>query len=469
MELFGANGPDLDGWLASGAAKVVKSNPARTVYRVELPGTTVFVKHCKISGARAWGREIIPTSEGAARVREHPGAPRAGRGGDRTAGVGRARLALAGRELPHHTRTDRRDLLRPLSRTDPPRAARPRAWRARRQMAVALGQFVARLHDSGVAHPDPHPGNLLVETRPGRAPHFAVIDLHAVYVGQPLTRSESNDNLVLFNRWFQLRASRSDRAPSGMPTAGRAPHFRRRRRRNCASAQGTRATRSPPTCAPGPAANRACLGSNRYFRKIQMPAHFAASRCRDSPGSVPASGACRSRRRARAAGHAHLQGFADLDRGRPDDADRGRTGTVVLKRMTVRSRSRSRSRISSVRPGPAFLDQRAHALRDRCLSAHAATARGVPPLSRGPSHRGLPADRTGRGAGGTRASAEKSAVRTLARLLRAMHDRGVSHRDLKSANVFRAWSRASPDRPGWCANPAVRLAESQRAQGTGAI
>src|SRR5689334_15201746 len=58
-ELFGASGPDLDGWLAQGAATVVKSNPARTVYRVELPGATVFVKHCKISGARAWGREVI--------------------------------------------------------------------------------------------------------------------------------------------------------------------------------------------------------------------------------------------------------------------------------------------------------------------------------------------------------------------------------------------------------------------------
>ena len=58
-EIFGSSGPDLDAWLASGFVVVVKTNPARTVYRVELPGATVFVKHCKISGPRAWGREVI--------------------------------------------------------------------------------------------------------------------------------------------------------------------------------------------------------------------------------------------------------------------------------------------------------------------------------------------------------------------------------------------------------------------------
>jgi len=59
VELFGDGGPDLDGWLVRGAAVVVKSNPARTVYRVTLPGATVFVKHCKISGLRALGQTAV--------------------------------------------------------------------------------------------------------------------------------------------------------------------------------------------------------------------------------------------------------------------------------------------------------------------------------------------------------------------------------------------------------------------------
>ena len=34
------------------------------------------------------------------------------------------------------------------------------------QLARTLGEFLALLHDAGVAHPDPHPGNLLVELPP---------------------------------------------------------------------------------------------------------------------------------------------------------------------------------------------------------------------------------------------------------------------------------------------------------------
>src|SRR5205823_8665547 len=81
----------------------------------------------------------------------------------------------------------------------------------RRQLARALGQFRAKLHDAGVAHPDPHPGNVLVELSPSRVPRFALIDLHAVRIGRPLSWAESRANLVLYNRWFQLRTGRTDR------------------------------------------------------------------------------------------------------------------------------------------------------------------------------------------------------------------------------------------------------------------
>src|SRR5438445_850982 len=53
------NVPDLDRWIADGSAVVVKSNPARTVYRVTLPTGTIFVKHCRITGPRAWAREVL--------------------------------------------------------------------------------------------------------------------------------------------------------------------------------------------------------------------------------------------------------------------------------------------------------------------------------------------------------------------------------------------------------------------------
>src|SRR4051794_22762387 len=59
LDVLGPDGPDPDRWVADGSAEVVKSGPHRTVYRVTLPGGTVFVKHCRISGPRAWAREVL--------------------------------------------------------------------------------------------------------------------------------------------------------------------------------------------------------------------------------------------------------------------------------------------------------------------------------------------------------------------------------------------------------------------------
>ena len=82
---------------------------------------------------------------------------------------------------------------------------------ARHRVALLLAAFFAHLHNNGIAHPDPHPGNLLVETDLDGEPKFVLIDLHAVKPGQPVGKVASELNLVLFNRWFQLRASRTDR------------------------------------------------------------------------------------------------------------------------------------------------------------------------------------------------------------------------------------------------------------------
>lgn len=91
--------------------------------------------------------------------------------------------------------------------------SRERSWpaRDRRRMAVALGRFLRQLADAGVAHPDPHPGNFLVTPDANGEPRFTLLDLHAVRIGPPLSESELMAMLVPFNRWFQLRTSRSDR------------------------------------------------------------------------------------------------------------------------------------------------------------------------------------------------------------------------------------------------------------------
>ena len=459
--LFGPAGPDLDTWLASGMSVVVKSNPARTVYRVELPGATVFVKHCKISGPRAWGREVIRPPKAqlefentlALRERGVAAIEPLAWGGPDSPWPGESFLIT--REL-----TDATPFVHYLQQVLPHLAAKEHRA-ARRQIARSLGEFVARLHDAGVAHPDPHPGNLLVELPTNRIPHFALIDLHAVSVGRPLGQRESKKNLVLFNRWFQLRASRADRvrfwhayryARTTLPDP--TPHELRRGAKELERATIVSNLRF------WAGRESRCLGNNRYFRRIRR-GDFRGFAVRDLP-----------------------EEFIQQLLANPDALLRepqtplfkdSRTSTVavltmptpagvvpvVLKRVNVRSRweplknlLRSSQVLRSWVSG--------HSLRDRCLP----TPRPLAVFHRYRS--GLPAegylltelvpDPTP-----LRGEDRKPAL-ALARLLRAMHDRGVSHRDLKAANVLlgRGSEPMLIDLVG--VRTCVRLSDTQRAK-----
>src|SRR5438105_11142901 len=66
------------------------------------------------------------------------------------------------------------------------------------------------MHDAGIVHHDLHAGNLLVDLTEERS-RLYLIDLHAVRLTSPLDWRASRDNLVIINRWFVLRATRSDR------------------------------------------------------------------------------------------------------------------------------------------------------------------------------------------------------------------------------------------------------------------
>jgi len=435
VELFGSAGPDLDHWLGSGAAVVVKSNPARTVYRVALAGATVFVKHCKISGLRALGREFIRPPKArlefqntrALRERGVAAIEPLAWGGPDSPWPGESFLIT--REL-----TDAIPFIRYLEHILP--TLSPAEHRmARRFVARALGRFVARLHDAGVAHPDPHPGNLLVELGNAPAPQFALIDLHAVHVGPSLNWTESRKNLVLFNRWFQLRGSRVDRsrfwqAYRTARTTLPAPSIGELRE----GAKELERSTVDSNLRFWSGRESRCLGSNRYFRRIRRGA-FHGFAVRDISDTFL------------------RQLLAQPDRVLDNDGGEyfknSRTSTVavlmmqspngatpvVLKRVNVRSRIEPlKNLLRSSQVLRSWVN--GHSLRDRCLS----TPRPLAVFHR--YRHGLPAegylltelvpDPT------PLARGIKSVALRLARLLRTMHDRGVSHRDLKSANVILA-------------------------------
>lgn len=434
-ELFGAKGPDLDSWIASGEATIVKTNPARTVYRVVLPGATVFVKHCKICGPRSWAREAIRLPKArlefdnalALRERGVPAVEPLAWG--TTNSYGPCESFLITRAL-----TETVPFLCCLEQvlpTLPPEESRS----ARRSITRAFGEFLAKLHDAGITHPDPHPGNLLVELSPKGEAQFALIDLHAVHVGRSLTWRESRNNLVLFNRWFQIRASRADRA--------RFWHAYRIARR----------TLPPPTSAELRAGVKElerdthisnlrfwagresrCLGTNRYFGRIrQGPFRGFAVRdlSRDFIQQLLADpDAFFKRQDVRILKNSRTSTVAALEMETPQGVV-----PVVLKRVNVWLWTQPIKNL--LRPSQVLRSWvYGHALRDRWLSS---------PRPLAVFHRyrnGLPAEgylltefvpEPALLGPGTRTTLFK-----LARLLRVMHDRGVSHRDLKAANILLA-------------------------------
>jgi tRNA A-37 threonylcarbamoyl transferase component Bud32 len=270
--LFGPSGLRLAEWLACGAARAVKQAPYRNVYRVVLPGLDFHLKHFPIRDGRAWlhalgrskaRREFdrivaafergVPTAEPLAVVETRgPAGPPAS--------------CLVTRTLPGAVPLDL--FLETLPSWSPTRRAR-----FRQRLAVALGRFLACVHDAGVTHPDLHPGNILLCLDAGDRPRLYLLDLHGAAVGPPLSWPAARANLVLLNRWFSLRAERSDRLrfwqayraarAAALPGGGRRDPFLAgtmvRDLERLTLRSNLRFWRD---------ADRRCLGGNRRFRRL---------------------------------------------------------------------------------------------------------------------------------------------------------------------------------------------------------
>ena len=210
--LFGPSGLRLDEWLHAGLAHVVKNGPHRTVYRVALPGLCIYLKHHRLPDLRAWLRQLVRPAK--ARMEFDRARAVAARCvptvfpvalGERCNGSGPSDSFLITQGLEDTESLS--DFIEKIL----PRYEHRRQTRLRPLLATALGEFVARLHDAGIVHKDLHAANLLIRLGPGDCPSLYLIDLHDVSLGQALHWRASRDNLVMLNRWFALRASRSDR------------------------------------------------------------------------------------------------------------------------------------------------------------------------------------------------------------------------------------------------------------------
>jgi serine/threonine protein kinase len=284
--LLGPDGLRLDRWQIEDRLRIVKSGPLRVVYRVELPQGVVFIKHFLVPGLQAKLRQWFRRGKGRNEGRRTRDLAAIGVPTITPIALGeqRKRLFLFENYLITPEVPDAVPLNQFVEQ-HLPRWPLPRQARMRQDLAVALASMTARLHNAGFVHQDFHPGNILVQIDDRDQPRLTMIDLDALRFSFPLDWPEAQHNLALLNHYFWLRSNRSDRyrflrnylrarratdsgVPSQPPTGS---ETRRRPRRLRRFAQGIEDATRVWAERLWRRWGRRCRGSNKYFRTASGP------------------------------------------------------------------------------------------------------------------------------------------------------------------------------------------------------
>jgi tRNA A-37 threonylcarbamoyl transferase component Bud32 len=446
VALFGT--PDPARWRAEGRSLTLKSGLQRDIERVELVGGAVVVKTCRVNGPRAWWREVFRGPKAKLEF-DHALALRA-RG---LAAAEPLAWARAGRHWPGASVVVSRlaegvplqEFL--ASETgwtfDDGLAAKPRAaapsGSARLRFARELGTTLARMHEAGVAHPDPHPGNLLV-TFAHDQPRFTLIDLHALRIGAPLLIEDSLDNLALFNRYFQLRATRTERLAFWRAYASSRPSLAGDSSDSLAKEVERR------TVASNARFWRRRLSryraTNRQYRRVKAGAVFGHAvrelpdefvrRLLEDPDAPFADPAAKVLKDSRSSTVIEL----------PVPTPTG-IAIAIFKRFRVKSsivvlknRFRTSSALRSWDTGHNLLDRGLPTARPLLVlhrRRYGAPAEGYLLAERVPDARELDV--------AVAAGPKRAWFDALGRLIRDLHEKQVAHRDLKAANILMSGDR----------------------------
>ncbi len=441
--LFGEQGLRLTEWLQSGMATIVKHGPHRSVYRVALPGLDVFVKQNRVHNTRAWLRQCFRPSK--ARIEYDKALALAARG---IATITPLALGESIGNAPGDsylvTRTiNNAEALGAFLEQNLPSFPRARQVQVRQRLAVVLGRFVAAMHDAGVRPDDFHAGNLMVRLDQDQ-PQLFLIDLHAVHIGRPLSWTAARDNLVVLNRWFVMRVGRADRLRFWHAYhAARFSSDRSREERALDLEERTWIS----NMSFWEARDHRCRETNRYYRRVsssRTAGHVVADLASDAVAALLAD----------PDEPFHRPGVKLLKDSRSSTVAEvemmvnGQPCRVIYKRFRVTSWTDPLTAL--LRRTPALRSWVwGHGLRERCLP----TPRPLAVLHR--RQVGLPregylltekvrdASELAHYVAGLESLDEpvrrlplRCLIEQVAHLVRKLHARNLSHRDLKAANIL---------------------------------
>lgn len=216
--LLGPTGLRLDEWLAAGTARVVKHGQRRTVYRVDLPEQTLFLKHYRCTALADLGRHVLRASASRREFRKALELARRQVPAVRPLALGER--IRAGIVRDNFLVTEGIPDGEPLNSFATRLAALPAddERRLRWKLLAALARLCAAAHDAGVFHDDFHSGNLLVRVdtcsgRPDddRQPQLYLIDVPGVRFSGPLNWQRTRQSLVMLSSDWGAKISAADR------------------------------------------------------------------------------------------------------------------------------------------------------------------------------------------------------------------------------------------------------------------
>jgi serine/threonine protein kinase len=446
--LLGDRGLPLDEWKSHGRLTTVKTGPHRAVYRVDLEAGSIYVKHFLVPDVRAMARQWFRRGKGRNEGRRAIML--------RAIGVDTIDPIALGEQRKRAFLFENYLITLAIPQTVPldefverilPRMAPERQAKVRQSLAREIAVLTAHLHDAGLIHQDFHPGNLLVRFDADDRPHLSLIDLDALRSTRRLDWRVAMKNLALLNHYFWLRCSRADRRRFlGEYLRSRKMAAADARKFALAIEDSTRRWAERLWTRWG----RRCCGTNKYFKAFRQHRAWAIT-SRDLDRDV-----------AKQVLHDPIR---PLDQPGVTVLKESRTTTVAEMTMSVRGRPTNviYKRFKSKKPFEWLLNvfRPTRAWRAWRAAQHL-VARGIPtPQNLAIIERTAPlipipletflisvkadraralsdyiADDLPRLALDDQRKAIRSLTKALAILLRSLHERSISDRDLKAANIL---------------------------------